>query len=74
MTEIEQDHDYESLPANSSLTANLIAGALAGIGEHTIMYPVDSIKTRMQIINPTPQAVYTGVANAFSRIYTTEGI
>ncbi|CAG8554503.1 15147_t:CDS:2 [Cetraspora pellucida] len=70
MTEIlEQDHDYESLPANSSLTANLIAGALAGIGEHTIMYP-----TRMQIINPTPQAVYTGVANAFSRIYTTEGV
>ncbi|RHZ67248.1 hypothetical protein Glove_302g24 [Diversispora epigaea] len=71
---IEHDHDYETLPENSSLAVNLTAGALAGIGEHTIMYPVDSIKTRMQIINPTPQAVYTGVANAFSRIYTTEGI
>ena len=38
------EHDYETLPENSSLTANLIAGALAGIGEHTIMYPVDSVK------------------------------
>ncbi len=38
------EHDYETLPENSSLTAHLIAGALAGIGEHTIMYPVDIIK------------------------------
>jgi solute carrier family 25 iron transporter 28/37 len=28
----------------------------------------------MQILNPTPQAVYTGVANAFSRISSTEGV
>lgn len=42
MPEIE--HDYEALPENSPLTANLIAGALAGIGEHAIMYPVDSVK------------------------------
>ncbi|CAB4488809.1 uncharacterized protein OCT59_026367 [Rhizophagus irregularis] len=72
MPEIE--HDYETLPENSPLTANLIAGALAGIGEHAIMYPVDSVKTRMQILNPTPQAVYTGVGNAFSRIASTEGV
>ena len=38
------EHDYEALPENSSLTSNLIAGALAGIGEHTVMYPVDSVK------------------------------
>ncbi|CAG8767515.1 5916_t:CDS:1, partial [Ambispora leptoticha] len=40
MNEVE----YEALPENSSIAVNLIAGALAGIGEHTIMYPVDSIK------------------------------
>lgn len=28
----------------------------------------------MQILNPTPQAVYTGVGNAFSRIASTEGV
>jgi hypothetical protein len=38
------EHDYEALPDNSSLTSNLIAGALAGIGEHAVMYPVDSVK------------------------------
>ncbi|CAG8648035.1 10291_t:CDS:2 [Paraglomus occultum] len=70
----EHDYDYESLPDNSSLSVNLIAGALAGIGEHTVMYPADSIKTRMQILNPTPQAVYTGVGNAITRISTTEGV
>ncbi|ORZ05111.1 mitochondrial carrier domain-containing protein [Absidia repens] len=45
----EYDYDYESLGANSTMTQNAIAGALAGIGEHCLMYPVDSIKTRMQV-------------------------
>ncbi|KAI8389303.1 mitochondrial carrier domain-containing protein [Blakeslea trispora] len=31
------------------MTQNAIAGAMAGIGEHCIMYPVDSIRTRMQV-------------------------
>ncbi|KAG0750190.1 hypothetical protein G6F62_000887 [Rhizopus arrhizus] len=33
------------------MTQNAIAGALAGIGEHSIMYPVDSIRTRMQVLS-----------------------
>ncbi|KAI8346867.1 mitochondrial carrier domain-containing protein [Choanephora cucurbitarum] len=41
--------DYESLGADSTMTQNAIAGAMAGIGEHCIMYPVDSIRTRMQV-------------------------
>ncbi|RUO95705.1 hypothetical protein BC936DRAFT_143408 [Jimgerdemannia flammicorona] len=44
MMDAVEDHDYESLGANSSMLANAIAGALAGIAEHSIMYPVDSIK------------------------------
>ncbi|KAJ3089166.1 Fe(2+) transporter [Quaeritorhiza haematococci] len=70
--EIDPEVDYESLP-NSSMGTNMLAGALAGITEHCVMYPVDAIKTRMQVINPSPQAVYTGVANALSKITTTEG-
>ena len=35
--------EYESLPEASALT-HMIAGSLAGIGEHVAMYPVDSIK------------------------------
>lgn len=42
--DIESGHDYESLGANSTMGQNAIAGALAGIGEHCIMYPVDSIR------------------------------
>ena len=38
------DYEYEALPENSSLYASLLAGAFAGIAEHAIMYPVDSIK------------------------------
>ncbi|SAL96682.1 hypothetical protein [Absidia glauca] len=51
MTEVgeEFEYDYESLGANSTASQNAIAGALAGIGEHCLMYPVDSIKTRMQV-------------------------
>lgn len=67
------EYDYEGLPGSTPLAANLIAGAFAGIAEHTLMYPVDAIKTRMQIVQPTPVAVYSGVTNAITKISTTEG-
>lgn len=42
----ECEYDYESLGGNSTAAQNAIAGALAGIGEHCLMYPIDSIKVR----------------------------
>ncbi|MEQ2309188.1 hypothetical protein AMECASPLE_035893 [Ameca splendens] len=38
------DRDYESLPPHVSVTTHMTAGAVAGILEHTVMYPVDSVK------------------------------
>ncbi|KAI9707095.1 MAG: Fe(2+) transporter [Candelina mexicana] len=38
------------------------------------MYPFDAIKTRMQVLNPSPSAVYTGISNAARQISSTEGI
>lgn len=35
--------DYESLPT-TSVGINMTAGALAGILEHIVMYPLDSVK------------------------------
>jgi len=35
--------DYEALPT-TSLRIQLLAGAIAGIAEHTIVYPIDAIK------------------------------
>lgn len=37
--------DYESLPT-TSVGVNMTAGAFAGIMEHCIMYPLDSVKVK----------------------------
>ncbi|CDK27931.1 unnamed protein product [Kuraishia capsulata CBS 1993] len=63
--------DYESLPSNSPILAQLTAGAFAGIMEHTVMYPVDAVKTRMQMGKSA--SLPTGIIAAVSRISSTEG-
>ena len=35
--------EYESLPT-SNVATHMIAGAVAGILEHCVMFPVDSVK------------------------------
>jgi solute carrier family 25 iron transporter 28/37 len=69
-----EEVDYEALPSNAGLSVNMLAGALAGITEHAVMFPIDSIKTRMQVFATSPAAVYTGIGNAFTRISATEGM
>jgi len=69
-----EEIEYEALPANAGLGVNMLAGALAGITEHAVMFPVDSIKTRMQVFATSPAAVYTSMGNAVSRISSTEGV
>ncbi|CAJ1068583.1 mitoferrin-1 isoform X1 [Xyrichtys novacula] len=66
--------DYESLPPHVSVTTHMTAGAVAGILEHTVMYPVDSVKTRMQCLQPDPNAQYRSVYEALKRIVRTEGV
>ncbi|XP_028434437.1 mitoferrin-1 [Perca flavescens] len=66
--------DYESLPPHVSVATHMTAGAVAGILEHTVMYPVDSVKTRMQSLQPDPNAQYKGVYQALKRIMQTEGL
>ncbi|KAJ9292623.1 hypothetical protein DTO271G3_8595 [Paecilomyces variotii] len=68
-----EEYDYEALPAHYGLGHNMLAGAFAGIAEHSVMYPVDLLKTRMQIINPGGANLYTGLTNAVSTIYRIEG-
>ncbi|XP_048836115.1 mitoferrin-1 [Brienomyrus brachyistius] len=82
MSESSQSHDgesletdaYESLPPTASLSTQMTAGAVAGILEHTVMYPVDSVKTRMQSLQPDPKAQYRSVYEALHRIIRTEGL
>ncbi len=46
--------EYEELPPGTSPFVNLTAGALAGIFEHTVTYPLDSLKTRLQSSHTQP--------------------
>ncbi|OAL22704.1 hypothetical protein AYO20_11156 [Fonsecaea nubica] len=69
-----EEYEYEALPPNYGLGHNMLAGAFAGIAEHTVMYPVDLMKTRMQIINPAAGGLYTGLSHAVSTIYRIEGL
>ncbi|KAL2707634.1 Mitochondrial RNA-splicing protein MRS4 [Kluyveromyces marxianus] len=47
----EIEIDYEALPDTAPLSYQLLAGAFAGIMEHSIMFPIDALKTRMQAVS-----------------------
>ena len=52
--------DYEALPATASLGVTCFAGALAGIAEHCVMFPIDSVKVRrssLSMIGPVREVV-----------------
>ncbi|XP_063818339.1 mitoferrin-2 isoform X1 [Pseudophryne corroboree] len=65
--------EYEALPDGSTVTTHMLAGAVAGIMEHCLMYPVDCVKTRMQSLQPDPAARYRNVMDALFKIIRTEG-
>ncbi|KAI4874253.1 hypothetical protein NFI96_028435 [Prochilodus magdalenae] len=66
--------DYEGLPQGASTSTYMLAGAVAGIMEHCLMFPIDCVKTRMQSLQPDPAARYRNVMEALWRIMRTEGI
>jgi len=52
----------------------MIAGACAGMGEHMVMYPVDTIKTRMQALSHPGQQLHSSLRRAFQASLHREGI
>ncbi|KAL2083114.1 hypothetical protein ACEWY4_020887 [Coilia grayii] len=66
--------DYEGLPQGASTSTHMLAGAVAGIMEHCLMFPIDCVKTRMQSLQPEPAARYRNVLEALGRIVRTEGV
>lgn len=70
----ESNPNISSMRASDQTWVYLAAGAMAGIGEHCCMYPIDSIKTRMQSLRPHPNAAYTNILDAFKKIYKSEGV
>lgn len=55
--ELEEDFDYEALP-NQPLRVTATAGAAAGMFEHLIMFPIDTVKVPAPVppspISPRP--------------------
>ncbi|CAL8256398.1 unnamed protein product [Lota lota] len=70
----DSEADYEGLPQGASTSTHMLAGAVAGIMEHCLMFPIDCVKTRMQSLQPDPAAHYRNVMDALRRIITTEGV
>ncbi|KAH9524837.1 hypothetical protein Btru_028006 [Bulinus truncatus] len=70
----EDDNPYEALDSSTSMTTHMLAGAAAGVMEHSVMYPVDCVKTRMQCLVPDPKADYRSVMDALNKIVRHEGI
>ncbi|SPP81391.1 mitoferrin [Drosophila guanche] len=62
--------DYESLPT-TSVGINMTAGAIAGVLEHVVMYPLDSVKTRMQSLTSAPNM---NIMSTFQNMITREGL
>ncbi|KAI6174671.1 Mitoferrin [Aphelenchoides bicaudatus] len=52
----DNEIDYESLAPSHKLWVHLSAGALAGMAEHVVMFPVDAVKTRVQSLCPCPES------------------
>ncbi|KAF2899967.1 hypothetical protein ILUMI_06219 [Ignelater luminosus] len=63
--------DYETLPTSNVIT-HMTAGAFAGVMEHCVMYPLDSVKTRMQSL--LPSTMREGVSETFLKMVRHEGI
>ena len=52
----------------------MMAGAVAGMGEHMVMYPIDTIKTRMQALAHPGQQLHTSLTRAIRSARHREGI
>ncbi len=51
-----------------------LAGAVAGVSEILVMYPLDVVKTRIQLqVGNGAQAEYSGVVDCFAKIIKNEG-
>ncbi|KAJ7541885.1 hypothetical protein O6H91_10G081000 [Diphasiastrum complanatum] len=56
-----------------SFRQHMLAGSIAGIIEHVAMFPVDTVKTRVQMLSGPPCASVHSLSKAFSSVMKIEG-
>lgn len=49
---VETEIDYEGLPQGVATSTHMLAGSVAGIMEHCLMYPIDCVKVLKQLNKP----------------------
>ncbi|CAH1711510.1 mitoferrin-1-like [Aphis gossypii] len=64
--------EYETIPS-SNVTDHMMAGAIAGIMEHCVMYPLDSVKTRLQAFMPSGNVGNRGIGTVLFNMIKHEG-
>jgi len=67
------EHDYESLPEGHKIQVHMMAGSVAGMFEHCLLYPVDLVKTRMQRLQPE-EGAYRNFQKSVMQLIKNEGI
>jgi len=48
------DEDWEEWDGNSPFWHHCVAGSVAGFAEHTLIYPLDTVRTHMQVCSSCP--------------------
>jgi solute carrier family 25 iron transporter 28/37 len=67
------DIDYEALAPTHPMYIHLSAGALAGLAEHVVMLPIDSVKTRIQSLCPCVEAKCPTPIHGIASVVRREG-
>jgi len=74
-SEAWEEHDWEERSPDTALWQHMIAGSIAGMVEHAVVFPLDSVKTHMQATNveaatagQTARVGWTQVAKDLVRI------
>jgi len=70
---MEDEDPYESLPPETPVIHHMMAGSIAGVAEHCLMYPVDVVKTRMMCIRGNPETQYKSITGALRTMIRQEG-
>eukprot|EP00249_Psilotum_nudum_P017706 c26451_g1_i3 orf=445-1434(-) len=52
----------------------MVAGSIAGMVEHMAMFPVDTLKTRMQVLASAGGSIHSALSTAFTSIMKSEGL